>query len=95
MQEKTTRLIELIDTALNIVTSMQSDPSSENSSENLERTAQALTTIKERASTGQLGPSNGGVTLGLARGVSDWIEPLNSPLMGAVGAIETYYMENF
>jgi hypothetical protein len=95
MQEKTTKLIELIDTALNIVTSMQSDSSSENSSENLVRTAQALSVIKERASTGQLGSSNGVITLGLVRGVSDWIEPLNSPLLGAVGAIETYYRENF
>jgi hypothetical protein len=95
MQEKITQLIELIDTALNIVTSMQSDPSSENSPENLERTAQALAAIKERAGTGQLGPSNGVITLGLARGVSDWIEPLNSPLLGAVGAIESHYRENF
>lgn len=95
MQEKKIKLLGLIDTALQTVASMQSVPSPENSSENLERTAQVLSRLQERVKSGELEPSNGTVTLGLARGVSDWIEPLDSPLLGAVGKIETFYMENF
>jgi hypothetical protein len=34
------------------------------------------------------------VTLGLTRGVADLGEPLDSPLIQALGAIEKYYQEH-
>ena len=50
-----------------------------------------LKTIKSQALAGQLPPSQGIVTLGLARGVADWIDSLDSPLLRAVGKVEREY----
>lgn len=41
----------------------------------------------------RLQPSQGTLTLGLARGLADWVEPLDSPLLEAVGAVERYYQQ--
>jgi hypothetical protein len=53
-----------------------------------------LQRIKAKILNDQLQPSEGTLTLGLARGLADWIEPLNSPLLNAVGAIELFYQRD-
>ncbi|GCA76352.1 hypothetical protein MiTe_03197 [Microcystis aeruginosa NIES-2520] len=52
-----------------------------------------LKTIKSQALAGQLPPSQGIVTLGLAREVADWIDSLDSPLLKAVGKVEREYQK--
>jgi hypothetical protein len=52
-----------------------------------------LKSIKNQALAGQLPPSQGIVTLGLAREVADWIDPLDSPLLKAVGKVEREYQK--
>jgi hypothetical protein len=94
MQEKIVELIELVDAAIGVATKMQSDQPALNSPENLQRVMQLLTDLKAKALAGSLEPANG-VALGLGRWVSDWVEPLSSPLLGAVGAIDAYYLANF
>jgi hypothetical protein len=51
--------------------------------------------IKSQAITGQLEPSQGISTLGVAREVADWVDSLDSPLLKAVGAIEQYYQHHY
>ena len=92
---KLTRLIDLTNAAIAIVIEMQSSSSSANSPESLDQTILILNDLKERAYTGRLGSSADGVILGLVRYVSDWIEPLNSPLLSAVGEIEIYFRDYF
>jgi hypothetical protein len=80
----------LIDSALGIAEQMQL----EQPGESLETAIRALQSVKDQALAGQLAPSQGTTTLGLARGMADWIESLDSPLLKAVGAIEEYYKTN-
>lgn len=61
----------------------------------LENLLQVLRTLRERVLAGQLEPSGGIVTLGLARDVADWIDSLDSPLLEAVGAIERHYQRSW
>jgi hypothetical protein len=42
---------------------------------------------------GTLEPSVGGASLGLSRGVADWVGQLDSPLLKAVALIETRYQQ--
>jgi hypothetical protein len=58
----------------------------------LERTRLVLEKIRRKAMACHLPPPDGQTTLGLARGVTDWIENPNSPLLTAVGAIERHYL---
>jgi replicative superfamily II helicase len=82
--------IQLIDRALEISQQMRV----ENQSEHLDNVIDTLQSIKSQTVAGQLEPSHGTSTLGLARAVADWIDSLDSPLLEAVGAIEQYYQKH-
>jgi hypothetical protein len=92
MENKTEELIKLIDQAVNIAEHLRNE--SENS-ERLTNVISVLQSIKNNVLSGKLEPSGGNLTLGLAREVADWIEPLDSPLLKAVGEIEEYYQKYF
>jgi hypothetical protein len=85
-----TDFIELINKALSVAEPLRSSPEQ---NDRLERIIGVLNQLKERVDAGELEPS-GGASLGLARDVADWIEPLDSPFLAAVGEIENYYKEN-
>ena len=54
-----------------------------------------LQSLKGKIESGQLEPSGGVLTLGLARQVADTADSLASPLLQAVGEIERFYQERF
>ncbi|MBE8967070.1 hypothetical protein IQ277_12685 [Nostocales cyanobacterium LEGE 12452] len=93
METKTEEFIKLIDRASEIAEQMLKDKKPE-FSDRLNNAIAALKSIKTKTLNGKLEPSGGISTLGLAQGVADWIEPLDSPLLKAVGAIEKYYQKN-
>jgi len=93
METNTQEFIKLIDRASEISEQMLKEKQSE-SSPRLNNVINALKSIKTKALNGQLEPSGGVSTLGLAREVADWIEPLDSPLLKAVGGIEEYYQKH-
>lgn len=92
METKTAKLLKLIEQALNIAEQMRTELANP---ERLNNVISVLQSIKNKTLIGQLEPSAGTSTLGLAREVADWVEPLDSPLLKAVGAIEEYYQTNF
>ncbi|MEB3361012.1 MAG: hypothetical protein VKI42_02675 [Synechococcaceae cyanobacterium] len=49
--------------------------------------------LRSQVQAGTLEPSSGGASLGLSRGVADWVDPLDSPLLKAVAAIEARYQQ--
>jgi hypothetical protein len=86
-------LVRLIDQALPVVTWVRSyDPKPEPNSVMLDRTVFVLNKLRKKVIACHLPPPDGRTTLGLVRGVTDWIEDLNSPLVTAVGAIERHYL---
>ena len=89
--DKKLEFIPLIDRALEIAEQMRG----ENQTEQLNNLIGALQAIKSQVIADQLEPSQGILTLGLSRGVADWIDSLDSPLLKAVGAIEQYYQRHF
>ena len=91
MDNKKLEFIPLIDRALEIAEQMKG----ENQLKQLNNLIAQLQAIKSQAIAGQLEPSQGILTLGLARGVADWIDSLDSPLLRAVGAIEQYYQKHY
>lgn len=62
--------------------------------EQLQNLVSELQRIKADVLSDRLPGSEGRLTLGLARGLADWVEPLDSPLLDAVGAIELYYQQH-
>lgn len=92
METKTEKLLKLIEQALNIAEQMRPELANP---ERLNNVISVLQSIRSKALIGRLEPSAGTSTLGLAREVADWVEPLDSPLLKAVGAIEEYYQTNF
>ena len=82
-------LIQSIDQAITVAEQM---PKTERSTR-IEGLISVLKTIKSQALAGQLPPSQGIVTLGLAREVADWIDSLDSPLLKAVGKVERNYQK--
>ena len=82
-------LIQSIDQAITVAEQM---PKTERSTR-IEGLISVLKSIKNQALAGQLPPSQGIVTLGLAREVADWIDPLDSPLLKAVGKVEREYQK--
>ncbi|MCW5317273.1 hypothetical protein GTQ43_26750 [Nostoc sp. KVJ3] len=92
MKTKTEEFIKLIDQASDIAEQTLKDKPE--FSEPLNNAIAALQSIKTKTLNDRLEPSEKTATLGLARGVADWIEPLDSPLLKAVGAIEEYYQKN-
>jgi hypothetical protein len=91
MKNNTTDFIKLIDQALEIAEQTTTESGKQ---ERLNNAIAALQSIKTQTLAGNLEPSGGNSTLGLASGVADWIEPLDSPLLAAVGAIEQYYQKH-
>lgn len=91
MKNNTTDFIKLIDQAMEIAEQI---PTESGKQERLNNAIAALQSIKTETLAGNLEQSGGISTLGLASGVADWIEPLNSPLLTAVGAIEQYYQKH-
>ena len=93
MDEAKQKLVELIDQALSQSEQMlQQSPAQ---TEHLQTLIAELQRIKATALSDQLQPSEGTLTLGLSRGLADWIDPLNSPLMETVGAVELHYQQHF
>lgn len=62
--------------------------------ERAQRLQAVLQGIRSQVEAGSLEPSRGVVTLGLTRAVADWGEPLDSPLIKALGQIEAYYRDH-
>ena len=91
MDTRQAEFIRLIDHALAIAEQMKR----EGQVEQLNHVISALQATKAQVIAGQLEASQGISTLGLARGVADWIDSLNSPLLKAVGAIEQYYQKHY
>lgn len=87
MQPQIQTLIILIDNALKIAEQM----AVEQPTAPFQSLINILEKLKDRATAGELEPSNGVLTLGLVRGVADWIDSLDSPLIKALGEIESYY----
>ncbi len=95
METKTEEFINLLDKAIEIAEQIRRDKQPEfKHSERLNNLTSALESIKSHTLTGKLEASGGISTLGLAREVADWIEPLDSPLLKSVGAIEEYYQKH-
>ncbi|MGA9380817.1 MAG: hypothetical protein WBV73_18790, partial [Phormidium sp.] len=84
MEAKKQEFVQLIDRAIALSEKMQGTTS--NSTEKLNTLVSELQRIKTNVMSDRLQPSEGTLTLGLARAVADWVEPLNSPLLDAVGA---------
>ena len=84
--------LQLIDQALTQSEQVRQQVTSH--AEQLNTLVSELHHIKANVLSDRLQPSEGTLTLGLARGLADWIEPLNSPLLEAVGAIERYYQQH-
>jgi hypothetical protein len=91
MDARQAEFIRLIDHALAIAEQTKR----ESQVEQLDHLISALQTIKAQVIAGQLETSQGISTLGLARGVADWVNSLDSPLLKAVGAIEQYYQRHY
>ncbi|MFM7219838.1 MAG: hypothetical protein ACKO21_06455 [Nodosilinea sp.] len=91
MDTRQAEFIRLIDHALAIAEQMKR----ESQVEQLDHLISALQAIKAQVIAGQLETSQGISTLGLARGVADWVNSLDSPLLKAVGAIEQYYQRHY
>lgn len=85
--------IQLIDQALQIAEQMGKSPqgAGNSNSEGLKKLIPILQTLKTQVMEDTLESSTQQSTLGLSREVADWITPLDSPLLTAIGAIETYY----
>ncbi len=92
IDDKKQEFVRLIDRAVN--QSQEMIEQSPSHAEPLNTLVSELQRIKANALSDQLQPSEGSLTLGLSRGLADWIEPLDSPLLTAVGAVERYYQEH-
>jgi hypothetical protein len=51
----------------------------------------ALLAVRQQALSGTLEASRGGSSLGLTRGVADWIDSLDAPILKAVAEVERIY----
>ncbi|MFM6192345.1 MAG: hypothetical protein ACKPEN_01795 [Planktothrix sp.] len=91
MDAKITEFTQLIDQAIDSAEQIDQ----EEQSDRLDNLIAVLKNLKQTVIAGQLQPSHGTSTLGLAREVADWIESLDSPLLSAVGAVEDYYQKHF
>lgn len=91
MNKPTQEFIQLIDHALAIAEQTNSPINVEQ----LSRLMTQLQHLKSQVLSQQLESSQGVITLGLSRGVSDWIDSLDSPLLKAVGAIEQFYQQQW
>lgn len=93
MEAKKQEFLQLLDQAIALSETMSSNTPT--LSEHHTTLISELQRIKATVISDQLQPSEGTLTLGLARQVADWVESLDSPLLQAVGAIERYYQQQF
>jgi hypothetical protein len=91
MESKNKELIKLIENAIAVSNQIKR----EENADHLNNVINVLKNLKNQALENQLPPSEGVLTLGLSRGVADWVSSLDSPLLKAVGNIEKYYQQNF
>ncbi len=91
MNKSTQEFIQLIDHALMVA----EQTNSQLNIEQLSRVISQLQHLKSQVLSQRLEPSQGLITLGLSRGVSDWIDSLDSPLLKAVGAVERFYQQHW
>jgi hypothetical protein len=91
MGYKTQEFVNLVNQALEVAEQILPESGER---ERLNNVVMQLQYIRTQAQNGQLAPSEGNTTLGLAREVSDWIANLDSPFLSAIGAIEQYYQKN-
>jgi hypothetical protein len=91
MESKNKELIKLIEKAIAVSNQIKR----EENADHLNNVINVLQNLKNQALENQLPPSEGVLTLGLSRGVADWVSSLDSPLLTAVGNIEKYYQQNF
>lgn len=83
--------IKLIDQAIAIAIATQ--PNYNPPEKRLELLIETLNKLKADAESGQLAPANN-AQLGLARFVSDWVEPFDSPLKAVAWEIDQYYQKD-
>ena len=93
MKNNQLEFIKLIDNALDIANEMQLKEIT--NQEMLDNLLNKLTIIKNQVINDNLSASQKGVTLGLSRQVSDWVESLDSPLLTAVSKIDKYYQQKY
>jgi hypothetical protein len=91
MESKNHELIKLIENAIAVSNQIKL----EKNADYLNNVINILQNLKTQVVENQLTPSEGVLTLGLSRGVADWVDSLDSPLLKAVGNIEKYYQQNF
>lgn len=93
MNPKTQEFIQLIDQALNMAEQMGtfSQDAGNSNAEGIKKMIPILQNLKMQVLEETLEASTQNSTLGLSREVADWITPLDSPLLKAIGAIETHY----
>lgn len=89
MDGKKLEFVRAIDRALEIAEQARWN----NRVEELDSLIGALQSIKNKTIANRLEPSQGVLTLGLSRGVVDWIDSFDAPLLEAVGAIEQHYQK--
>jgi len=87
MQPPPVELIQSIDEALVIARAMSSGPQASG----VDRLLRALLAVRQQALSGTLEASRGGSSLGLTRGVADWIDSLDAPILKAVAEVERIY----
>jgi hypothetical protein len=86
-------LIKLIDQARDVAQQLRTTPnSSEPNGAMLETTLCVLDRLRQKTINCHLPPPNGRTTLGIARGVTDFVEDLDGTLVQAAGAIERHYL---
>jgi len=90
-------LIRLIDEALDIaeerIKNLQAGKPDPSSPDLLNRIIEGLRYRKDQAINGNLGPSEGYVTLGLARAALEY-DHYDTALVKKIGEIERYYKQN-
>jgi hypothetical protein len=86
-------LVRLIDVAEARAKALYDDPlKPEPNLVMIQRTRTVLAVMRKKTIDCHIPPPNGSTTLGLARGVLDWIDDRATPLVRAVGAIERHYL---
>ncbi len=85
MQPPPVELIQRIDEALVIARAMSSGPQASD----VDQLLAALLAVRQQALSGTLEASRGGSSLGLTRGVADWIDSRDAPILKAVARTET------
>jgi hypothetical protein len=87
------RLVELLDEAIQIGINLRNDRTgTEPDKVRLTQTLFVLAKLREKALNCHLPAPNGRTTLGIARGVTDFVDDLHGPLTRAAGAIELHYL---